>query len=516
MSADLVAIERSLWAAADQLWANTGLSPADFSTPVLGLIFLRYADERFAAKQAELTKKGLKPDDLDPDDYQADGVLYLPDEARFSYLTTLAEGSNLGRAINNAMALVEAHNEDLKGVLPRSYNKLPNGTLVELLRLLAPLELGGDAFGKVYEYFLGEFAMNEGRKGGVFYTPESIVKLIVEIIQPFHGRIFDPACGSGGMFVQSAAFVQRHQKNASHELSLFGIEKASDTVKLAKMNLAVHGLSGRIVEANSFYDDPHESRGRFDFVMANPPFNVSGVDKDRIRGDPRLPLGVPSADNANYLWIQYFASSLNKDGRAGFVMASGAEGSTNRSELEIRKALVQSGAVDVVISIGPNMFYTVTLPCTLWFFDVAKTRDAGRKDKVLFLDARNIFRQIDRAHRDFTPEQIEYLANIVRLYRGVEPEFDAGSKALLQERFPKLRYVDVAGLCKIATLAEIEAQGWSLSPGRYTGVAQRSVDDVEFASRVAELSTEFEILTQQGAELQHVIATNIEELLANT
>jgi type I restriction enzyme M protein len=512
VSADLVAVEHSLWAAADQLWANTGLSPADFSTPVLGLIFLRYADERFAAKQAALTKKGLKPGDLDPDDYQADGVLYLPDEARFSYLTTLAEGDNLGRAINNAMALIEAHNEDLKGVLPRSYNKLPNATLVELLRLLAPLVLTGDAFGKVYEYFLGKFAMNEGRKGGVFYTPESIVKLIVEIIQPFHGRIFDPACGSGGMFVQSAAFVRRRAQHASRELSIFGVEKSTETVKLAKMNLAVHGLSGKIVEANTFYDDPHESRGRFDFVMANPPFNVSGVDKDRIKGDPRLPLGVPSTDNANYLWIQYFASSLNQDGRAGFVMANSA-GDARGTELEIRRKLIQSGAVDVIVSVGPNFFYTVTLPCTLWFFDAAKSRDAKRKNKVLFLDARNIFRQIDRAHRDFTPEQIEYLANIVRLYRGGEPELDAGSKAMLQGRFPKLRYADVAGLCKVASLEEFEAQGWSLNPGRYVGVGERPADEFDFAERLTELNEELETLNAEAIALQRAIASNVSDVL---
>ncbi|HET7662338.1 MAG TPA: class I SAM-dependent DNA methyltransferase [Rhodanobacteraceae bacterium] len=512
MSADLVAVEHSLWAAADQLWANTGLSPADFSTPVLGLIFLCYADERFVAKQKELTKKGLKPDDLDPDDYQADGVLYLPDEARFSYLITLAEGDNLGHAINDAMALIETHNDDLKGVLPRSYNKLPNATLVELLRLLAPLELTGDAFGKVYEYFLGKFAMNEGRKGGVFYTPESIVKLIVEIIQPFHGRIFDPACGSGGMFVQSAAFVRRRAKHASSELSIFGVEKSTETVKLAKMNLAVHGLSGKIVEANTFYDDPHESRGRFDFVMANPPFNVSGVDKDRIKGDPRLPLGVPSTDNANYLWIQYFASSLNRNGRAGFVMANSA-GDARGTELEIRKQLIQSGVVDVIVSVGSNFFYTVTLPCTLWFFDAAKTRDAKRKDKVLFLDARTIFHQIDRAHRDFTPEQTEYLANIVRLYRGGESESDAGSKAMLQECFPKLRYVDVAGLCKVATVAEIEAQGWSLNPGRYVGVGERPADEFDFAERLAELNEELQTLNTEALALQSEIASNVSDVL---
>lgn len=513
MAADLVAFEKALWDAADQLWANTGLKPSDFSTPVLGLIFLRYADKNFTEKQAKLTRKGLKPDDLEPEDYQADGVLYLPDEARFSYLCTLAEGDNLGRAINNAMALIEANNEDLKGVLPRSYNKLPNPTLIELLRLLAPVELGGDAFGKVYEYFLGEFARKEGQKGGVFYTPESIVRLIVEIIEPYHGRIFDPACGSGGMFVQSAEFVKRHHKQANHELSIFGTEKANDTVKLAKMNLAVHGLTGNIVESNTFYNDPHESRGRFDFVMANPPFNVSGVDKDRIKGDKRLPLGVPSTDNANYLWIQYFASALNKKGRAGFVMANSA-GDARGSELEIRKKLVETGAVDVIVSIGPNFFYTVTLPCTLWFLNIAKARGpAKQRDRVLFLDARAIFRQVNRALRDFTPQQIEYLANIVRLYRGEAPEFEAGSKAEITERFPRLRYADVPGLCKVATLDEIEAQGWSLNPGRYVGVGERTADAFDFAERIEELNEELITLNGEAQVLQDEIAANVDLIL---
>ncbi|MGK2898370.1 MAG: type I restriction-modification system subunit M, partial [Burkholderiaceae bacterium] len=238
MASDLVAIENRLWAAADQLWANTGLKPAEFSTPVLGLIFLRYADKRFTELAQALADQGTPADEIDAVDYQAEGVLYLPDEARFSHLLKLTEGANLGKAIALAMMLVEEHNPELKGVLPRGYNLLPNATLVELLRLLSSLDLEGDAFGKVYEYFLGNFALKEGQKGGVFYTPTSIVRLIVEILQPFHGRIFDPACGSGGMFVQSAAFVQRHQKNATRELTVFGTEKASDTVKLAKMNLA--------------------------------------------------------------------------------------------------------------------------------------------------------------------------------------------------------------------------------------------------------------------------------------
>ena len=512
MASDLVAIENRLWAAADQLWANTGLKPAEFSTPVLGLIFLRYADKRFGEAEQLLDAKGIPPDEREPMDYQAEGVLYLPLQARFSHLLTLTEGANLGRAIATAMELVEAHNPELQGVLPRGYNLLPNATLVELLRLLSSLDLEGDAFGKVYEYFLGKFALKEGQKGGVFYTPTSIVRLIVEILQPFHGRIFDPACGSGGMFVQSAAFVQRHQKNATRELTVFGTEKASDTVKLAKMNLAVHGLSGDIREANTYYEDPHKALGRFDFVMANPPFNVSGVDKDRLKDDPRFALGLPSTDNANYLWIQLFAASLNETGRAGFVMASGAEGSSNRAELEIRRKLIESGAVDVMASVGPNMFYTVTLPCMLWFFDRAKAR-GPRKDKVLFLDARPIFKQVSRAIREFTPAQLEFLANIVRLYRGETPEFVSDSRAMLTEKFPESKYRDVAGLCKAATLAEIEAQGWSLNPGRYVGVGARAADEFDFAERLEGLAEELEALNAEAEELQVKISDNLPSLL---
>jgi type I restriction enzyme M protein len=330
-------------------------------------------------------------------------------------------------------------------------------------------------------------------------------------LQPFHGRIGDLACGSGGMFVQSAAFVQRHHKTANRELTVFGTEKASDTVKLAKMNLAVHGLSGDIREANSYYEDPHKVLGRFDFVMANPPFNVSGVDKDRLKDDRRFPLGLPSTDNGNYLWIQLFYSALNENGRAGFVMANSA-GDARGSELEIRKKLIQSGAVDVIVSIGSNFFYTVTLPCTLWFFDKAKAR-GPRKDKVLFLDARPFFKQVTRAIREFTPEQLEFLANIVRLYRGEAPELGAGSKTMLAERFPDGRYEDVAGLCKVATLTDLEAQGWSLNPGRYVGVGERAADGFDFAERLVELSEELEALNAESREFEGRISASVSSLL---
>lgn len=503
-------LESRLWAAADALWANTGLSPAQFSGPVLGLIFLRYAERRFHEVETGLLKKGMAAGDIEPFDYKAEGALYLPENARFSYLADLPESANIGKAINDAMAGIEAENEELKGVLPRSYGVIPNSVLVELLRLLGPVEIEGDAFGKIYEYFLGNFALKEGQKGGVFYTPTSIVKLIVEILEPFHGQIFDPACGSGGMFVQSAGFVARHRKRAVEEIAVFGTEKASETVKLAKMNLAVHGLPGDIRESNTYYEDPHKAVGKFDFVMANPPFNVSGVDKERVKGDPRFPLGLPTTDNANYLWIQLFHTALNAKGRAGFVMANSA-GDARGSEMEIRKQLIQSGDVDVIVSIGPNFFYTVTLPCTLWFFNKGKPKT--QKDTVLFIDARGFYRQVSRAIRDFLPEQVEFLANIVRLYRGEKPEVGAGGTALLKAQFPDGQYQDIAGVCKVATRTEIEAQGWSLNPGRYVGVADRGPDDFDFAERLEELNEELEILNAEARELEELISENVQAVL---
>ncbi len=509
MSLDLIEIENGLWAAANQLWANTGLKPAEFSNPVLGLLFLRYAEKRFQEAETKLTKKGLDASEIEKFDYQAEGALYLPAKARFSYLLELAEGHDLGKAVNDAMASVEAENEELKGVLPRSYGKLPNTVLVELLRLMNALgNIEGDAFGKIYEYFLGKFALAEGQKGGVFYTPTSIVKLIAEIIEPYHGKIFDPACGSGGMFVQSAEFVSRHKKRAADQLTVFGTEKANDTVKLAKMNLAVHGLSGDIRESNTYYEDPHKALGKFDFVMANPPFNVSGVDKERIKDDPRFPFGIPTTDNANYLWIQHFYTALNDKGRAGFVMASGAESSSNKSDEEIRKKLIKSGAVDVMVSVGPNMFYTVTLPCMLWFFDKAKAK-TKRKDQVLFIDAKGFYRQVTRAIRDFLPEQIEFLANIVRLYRGDAAETVAGSDSILKQQFPEGRYRDIAGVCRVATVDEVEAQGWSLSPGRYVGVSPQQNKDLDFSQRVEELTIELKQLNHHAHELEEQIVRGL-------
>ena len=348
----------------------------------------------------------------------------------------------------------------------------------------------------IYEDFLSNFAASEGRLGGEFFTPYSIVRLIVEIIEPFHGRVYDPACGSGGMFVQCAKFVQRHSSSPVRELAVYGNEHKEVTLPLAKMNLALHGLSGDIRLANSYYEDPHDSVGKFDFVMANPPFNVDKVDKNKLAGDHRFPFGLPKPDNANYLWIQLFYAALSDNGRAGFVMANSAA-DAGHSEREIRRQLIESGAVDVIVAIGTNFFYTVTLPVTLWFLDKGK-RGTDREDTVLFLDARHLYRQIDRAHRDFLPEQIEFLANIARLYRGEKVETAEGSDALLKERFPEGTYIDVPGLCKVATRAEIEAQGWSLNPGRYTGSAVVDDDGEDFMEKLAALYDEFSRLSDDA------------------
>lgn len=507
-------VEARLWEAADELRANSKLKASEYSVPVLGLVFLRYADVKFknAAKEIEGTSTGRRK--TGPADYHSMGVVYLPEKSRFSYLIQIPEGDNIGAAINNAMREVEVQNPDLKDVLPKTYNRFENSMLKELLKTMnsVPMDIEGDAFGKIYEYFLGKFARAEGQKGGEFFTPTSIVKLIVSIIEPYKGRIYDPACGSCGMFVQSAHFVEEHRRKSNgNVLSIYGQERVSETVRLGRMNLAVHGLSGDIKQGNTYYEDLHRSVGKFDFVMANPPFNVDRVDKERLKDDPRFPFGMPKADNANYLWIQLFHSALNNSGRAGFVMANSASDARG-SEEEIRKALILDYSVDVVVAVGSNFFYTVTLPCTLWFFDKGKSK-TSRKDKVLFIDARHIYRQIDRAHREWTPAQVEFLANIARLYREEESENIHESADLMKEHFLGGKYVDLPGLCKVATIEEIESQGWSLNPGRYVGVSSHEKDDVDFKVRLEELNEELELLNSEAHELAERISENVIKLL---
>ena len=549
-------LEKRLWDAADQFRANSGLKAAEYSTPVLGLIFLRFADARFAAQRAKLetaaaasastsSRRGSRVDE--PDAYHADGILYLPTEARFDYLLSLPEAENIGAKVNAAMAAVEKQNPQLSGILPKTYNLFTSTLLKGLLKKISeiPVTTDYDTFGRVYEYFLSEFAMTEGQGGGEFYTPSSIVRLLTEILEPYHGYILDPACGSGGMFVQSARFVSEHRKNPAKELAIFGQEKERATTDLCRMNLAVHGLEGNIKQAISYYDDPHATTGKFDFVLANPPFNVNAVDKERLADSVgpgrRYPYGLPRTDNANYLWIQLFHSALNPKGRAGFVMANSASDARS-SEQELRRQLIESRSVDVMVSVGPNMFYTVTLPCTLWFLDKAKQalppspaalrhplplgegRGEGEQhgarfsDNVLFIDARHIYRQIDRAHRDWTAGQVGFLANLVRLYRGEHPDYTLGgeeAETKLKEIFgAKSAYTDIPGLCKAASLAEIEAQGWSLNPGRYVGVAPgEEVSDEDFKQQLEALNEELTALNAQARALEATIAQNVTAIL---
>lgn len=539
MATRVIDLETKLWQAADELRANSNLSAQEYSVPVLGLIFLRFADYKFSqAEKTVAAQSGAAPTTrrrtTDPRlVYQAMGVLYVPAEARFHNLVNLPEGEDVGKAVNEAMKAIERENPALKDVLPKTYNRLRNSTLATILKHLnfPDLEIDEDLFGRIYEYFLGQFAMGEGRRGGEFFTPSSIVRLIVEIIEPYQGRILDLACGSGGMFVQSERFRREHRNgNGDGTLSIYGQEKTSQTVRLCQMNLAVHGLEGDIRQANSYYEDPHRIVGRFDRVMANPPFNVNGVNMEDLKGNPRFPFGVPKVDNANYLWIEMFYAALNETGRAGFVMANSAS-DARHSEQEIRRQIIESGAVDVMIAVGSNFFYTVTLPCTLWFFDRAKSnlqspasslQSPRTANTILFIDSRKFYRQVSRAVRDFTDEQIQFLGDIARLYRGEPVEIGErplpldggwGEAALMGDLFPDGVYADVPGLCKVATIEEIAAQGWSLNPGRYVGVADRAADDFDFLERLEELNEELELLNAEASELEDQISLNVGQIL---
>lgn len=530
------AIEKRLWSAADTLRANSNFAANEFFMPVMGLIFLRHAYSRYLAVKDEVVKslpsRGGKTHEPTKEDFSAKGAVFLRPEAQFDYLVSLPDSANRAEAIISAMESIEADYESLKGVLPKEeYNELDNEILGQLLRKLNPEELkkmSGDVFGRIYEYFLTQFAGTKAHDGGEFFTPVSLVSFIAKVLETDSGIVLDPACGSGGMFVQSARVVERQNENPTEKLTFFGMEKNATTIRLAKMNLAVHGLEGDIKKAITYYEDPHELIGKADFVMANPPFNVDEIDADKIKNDPRLPFGLPSVNdkgkvsNGNYMWISYFYSYLNDHGRAGFVMAAGAE-SAGRGDALVRQKLIETGDIDVMVSIRSNFFYTRTVPCVLWFLNRAKKTDE-QKNTVLMIDARNVYHKVTRKINDFSPEQEQNLLAIVWLYRGETERYkellayyrkngEDEAADWLEERFPDGKYRNVEGLVKAVTREEIAANDWSLTPGRYVGVAETDDNDEDFAEKFASFHEKLRKLNAEAATLAKKIDANFKELM---
>ncbi|MEC5425548.1 class I SAM-dependent DNA methyltransferase [Virgibacillus sp. C22-A2] len=551
-------LKKKLWGVADDLRANSGLKASAYSTPVLGLIFLKFADSKFEQYREEIEeeydalKGGRREKKIEEIAIEKCGF-YLPDHSRYEYLLNLSEEEDIANKIKSAMEGIEKYSPEFVGVLPKdSYHDLSsddnNKILNRLLRNFhdIPTDVENDIFGEVYEYFLGEFALAEGQGGGEFYTPRSVVRYMVEVLQPSEGKVLDPACGSGGMFVQTAHYANEHkQKNGGTPLNLraYGVERTGETVKLAKMNLFLNNIRGEITEANSYYADPYDSFGNFDYVLANPPFNVDNVELDLVKdqkrfntyGVPQTKGKKPTVPNANYLWINQFATALNKTGRAGLVMANSAS-DAGHSEKEIRKSLIEDGVISQMVSLPSNMFSTVTLPATLWFFD----KQQKKKDEILFIDTRNTFTQVNRTFREFSDEQIKNLSIITRLYEGDSASFyelikeyedsrdraEAGEEKeyfqkqidWLLERFPNGKYQDVIGLCKVANLEGEDGiidQDYSLNPGRYVGVVieDDGMTAEEFKANLAGLNDEFKLLNDEAKVIEKKIERNLDSLV---
>ena len=552
---ELTELKDRLWHSADMLRSGAHLAANKYGQPILGLIFLRYADIRFKQHKAEIEAeyekhKGTRMERSYKDVAMEKCGFYLPDIAYYDYINDAPDDAEKALLVKRAMEAIERENPLMDGVLPKEvYGQLVPEEEPELLSRIVrvfkdiPEDIDVDLFGEIYEFFLGSFAMEEGQGGGAFYTPASVVRYMVEVLRPVTGdkKFLDPACGSGGMFVQAARYMHRH--NATNQdmmrFRCYGVEKEPDTVKLAKMNLLLNNVRGEIIEANSFYSDPYDAFGRFDYVMANPPFNVDEVVLDKVIDDPRFnTYGVPrnktksskkegdkkeTVPNANYLWIGYFATALNETGKAALVMANSAS-DAGGSELEIRKKMIEAGIISQMVTLPSNMFSTVTLPATLWFFNKERTH----KDEILFIDARNIFTQVDRAHRKFSEEQIKNLGIITRLYEGdsdafwaLVNEYKAANKQnqvdWLLERWPEGKYQDVIGLCKVAKLEGedgIKDQDYSLNAGRYVGVVieDDGMTEQEFADKMKDLNSEFKQLNAEAIKLQEEIEKNMKEL----
>ena len=588
--ANIRKLETELWEAADLLRADSKVTSQEYCMPVLGLIFLRYAYSRFKFVEADILKdrpvRNGRVLPVEAADFKKKSAIFLPEEARYSYLLNLPDNAKVGEAINHAMELIEEQSTQLKGILPKNYTTLQDDLLRELLRIFnnsALNDIKDDIIGRIYEYFLNKFAPAVASDDGVFFTPKSLVRMIVNIIEPTHGTVLDPACGSGGMFVSSADFIEKFGANANTSMTFFGQEKVEYNAKLCIMNMAVHGLNAKIVsgnEANSFYHDAHNLEGCCDYVMANPPFNVDKVKSESAQNAGRLPFGLPAVNknkeigNGNYLWISYFYAYLNEKGRAGFVMAASATDSQSKDK-DIREKLVETGHVDVMLSVGTNFFYTKSLPCSLWFFD--KGKPEALQDKVLFIDARNYYTVVDRTLNEWSEWQMKNLNAIVWLYRGeiekyrallaeyhaalgdqsfsdtvfalkqeikalreeakaavasagkkdkkkTQAEYDeaiaqkeeiltvAREAEWLYEKFGEGIYQDVLGLCKIATRDEIGERNYTLTPGSYVGVAPVKDDGVDFEERMAEIHKELLLLQLESNELMNTISENLKEM----
>ena len=552
---ELKNLKDNLWHSADMLRAGAHLAPNKYGQPILGLIFLRYADVLFKQHKAEIDKeyevlKGTRMERSYKDIAVQKCGFYLPECAYFDTINDAPDEAHKAVLVKEAMEAIERENPKLENVLPKEvYGQLVPEEDPELLSRIVrvfkdiPEKINIDLFGQIYEYFLGNFALAEGQGGGAFYTPPSVVQYMVEVIHPVIGdrKFLDPACGSGGMFVQTARYMHRH--NATNQdlmhFRCYGVEKDPDTGKLGKMNLLLNNVRGEIIEANSYYSDPYDAFGKFDYVMANPPFNVDEVLVSKVSDDARFKTyGIPrnktksakknsdkteTVPNANYLWIGYFATALNETGKAALVMANSAS-DAGGSELEIRKKMIQDGIISQMVTLPSNMFSTVTLPATLWFFNKQRTQ----KDEILFVDARNIFTQVDRAHRKFSDEQIKNLGIITRLYEGDSEAFwqlvDEYKKAgkqeevdWLLERWPEGKYRDVIGLCKVAKITGedgIEDNDWSLNAGRYVGVVieDDGMTSEEFRQEMLSLNSEFSKLNAEAVDLQKKIEKNMVEL----
>ena len=552
---ELKTLKDNLWHSADMLRAGAHLAANKYGQPILGLIFLRYADVLFKQHKDEIDAeynryKGSRMEREYKDVAVEKCGFYLPECAYFDYINDAPDNADKALLVKRAMEAIERENPRMEGVLPKEvYGQLVPEEEPELLSRIVrvfkdiPEDISIDLFGEIYEYFLGNFALAEGQGGGAFYTPASVVQYMVEVLRPVTGekKFLDPACGSGGMFVQAARYMHRH--NASNQdmmrFRCYGIEKEPDTVKLAKMNLLLNNVRGEITEANSFYSDPYNAFGGFDYVMANPPFNVDEVVLEKVLEDRRFnTYGVPrnktksskklsdkkeTVPNANYLWIGLFATSLNDNGKAALVMANSASDASG-SELEIRKRMVEDGIISQMVTLPSNMFSTVTLPATLWFFN----KQRPNRDEILFIDARNVFTQVDRAHRKFSDEQIKNLGIITRLYEGdsdsfwaLVEEYKAEGKQdqvdWLLERWPEGKYQDVIGLCKVAKLDGedgIRDQDYSLNAGRYVGVVieDDGMTEQEFADTMRGLQSDFSQLNGEALALQAEIDKNLQEL----